>query len=118
MGFVNVAIAACALVAAAQTADPRTTPPGPNAQYISGLLAGWRPALVGAFAAFEEERNPVPDCFSIYAFDRGDALLVEFVAGRPLPEDAHLRGGRTSCGRSVSFLMSRRGTLLRTTYSR
>ena len=87
-------------------------------QVIAGLSVQWQAALAGAFRLFAAEENPQPDCFSVYASVEGGALLVNFTPGRPLPEDAHLRGGRTSCGRDVSFLMSREGRLLRKTYSR
>ena len=89
-----------------------------DGQVIAGLSVLWQVALAGAFREFAQEQNPRPDCFSVYASLDGGALLVNFTPGRPLPQDAHLRGGRTSCGREVSFLMSREGRLLRRTYAR
>ena len=112
------ALAALMLVSQMPAADQASAQPGRDEQLISGLSVRWQAALAGAFRLFAQERNPRPDCFTIHAVEQGDALLVNFMPGRPLPEDAHLRGGSTSCGRDVTFLMSRDGTLLRRTYSR
>jgi hypothetical protein len=112
------AMSALLLAAQARPAESRPARPGPNGPSIAGLSGQWRPALTGAFRAFSRERNPRPDCFSVHAYVQGSALLVNFTPGRPLASDAHLRGGSTSCGREVSFLMSRDGRLLRRTYSR
>ena len=112
------ALSALVLAAGAQPIDRRAGPPAPDREFISGLSVRWQAALAGAFREFSRERNPQPRCFSIYAYVRGESLLVNFTPGRPLPQDTHLRGGSTSCGRYVSFLMSRDGTLLRRTYAR
>ncbi|WP_114951170.1 hypothetical protein [Sphingosinicella terrae] len=91
------------------------SPPSPpdRPEVVAGLSVQWRAALSGAFDLFAQERNRDPDCFSVHASVEGEALLVHFVAGRPLPQDAHVRGCCTSCGTSIAFLMSREGRLLR-----
>ena len=106
------------LLVAAAAQPSRANQAQTDGQVIAGLSVNWQEALAGAFREFAQEQNPRPDCFSVYASVEGGALLVNFTPGRPLPQDAHLRGGRTSCGRDVSFLMSREGRLLRRTYSR
>jgi len=106
------------LLVAAAALPSRANQAQTDGQIIAGLSVQWQAALAGAFREFAQEQNPRPDCFSVYASIEGGALLVNFTPGRPLPQDAHLRGGRTSCGRDVSFLMSREGRLLRRTYAR
>ena len=91
---------------------------GPDLGPVSWLPREWHPALHASIRAFGREGNPSPACFTVHARFTGNALSVNFVPGRPLPADRHLRGGRTSCGRDVTFLMARDGTLLRRTYSR
>lgn len=116
MSVLRVPAALSALLLLTQV--PAAAQPVRDQQLISGLSVQWRTALAGAFREFSRERNPSPDCFSVHAAERGDALLVNFTPGRPLPQDRHLRGGSTSCGRDVTFLMSRDGVLLRRNYSR
>lgn len=120
MNALRVLATMSAVLLASQLAPPglASAQPRDERQIIAGLSVRWQVALAGAFREFAQERNPRPDCFSIYAAEQGDALLVNFTPGRPLPQDRHLRGGSTSCGRDVSFLMSRDGVLLRRTYSR
>ena len=113
------AAASLVLLLVAVAAQPsRANQAQPGGPVIAGLSVRWQAALAGAFREFTLEQNPRPDCFSVYASVEGDALMVNFTPGRPLPQDAQLRGGRTSCGRDVSFLMSREGRLLRRTYWR
>ena len=116
MSLSRAAVLSMLLLIAAQPV--RANQAQADGQVIAGLAVQWQAALAGAFREFAQEQNPRPDCFSVNASVEGGALLVNFTPGRPLPQDAHLRGGRTSCGRDVSFLMSREGRLLRRTYAR
>ena len=91
---------------------------GPDLSAVSWLPRAWHPALHASLRAFGREGNSNPACFTVHARFAGNALAVNFLPGRPLPADRHLRGGRTSCGRDVTFLVARDGTLLRRAYSR
>lgn len=91
---------------------------GPDTSGLGSLPRAWHPALETAYRAFGAERNPDPGCFTASYRFLGQALVVTFTPGRPLPEDRHLRGGRTSCGREVSFVIARDGRLVRRSYAR
>jgi hypothetical protein len=49
---------------------------------------------------------------------RATAGRSAFTPGSPLPSDRHVRGGSTSCGRWVSFVIARDGRLVRRTCAR
>lgn len=114
----GLALAAALLAAPALPVTAREPVRGPDGSALARLPRIWHPAIDAAYRAFGQEHNPSPACFTVTARIVGNALGVNFTPGRPLPQDRHLRGGRTSCGRDVTFLIARNGTLLRRTYSR
>ena len=111
-------IPALLLAAAPLPALARAPQRGPDTSGLAHVPRAWRPALETAFRLFGRERNPDPGCFAATARFLGQALVVTFTPGRPLPADRHLRGGRTSCGRWVSFVIARDGRLVRRSYAR
>ncbi|HTU11725.1 MAG TPA: hypothetical protein VMG08_12605 [Allosphingosinicella sp.] len=111
-------IPALLLTAPAPQAVAREPLRGPDLSAVANLPRAYHPALHAAIRAFVRERNPNPGCFTVTARYLGQSLAVTFTPGRPLPSDRHLGGGRTSCGRDVTFLVARNGTLIRRTYSR
>lgn len=106
------------LAAAAPPALARVPYHGPDTTGLATVPAAYRPALATAWRLFGREGNPDPGCFTASHRFLGQAIVVTFTPGRPLPADRHLRGGSTSCGREVSFVIARDGSLVRRTYAR
>jgi hypothetical protein len=109
---------AATLLSAAPPAVAREPIRGPDTSGLANVPRAYVPALDTAFREFARERNPNPACFAATARFLGQALVVTFTPGRPLPADRHLLGGRTSCGREVSFVIARDGRLIRRSYAR
>ena len=111
-------IPAVLLAAATPPAVAREPIRGPDLSGLATVPRPWHPALETAYREFARDRNPNPPCFAASYRFLGQAIEVTFTPGRPLPSDRHLRGGRTSCGRWVSFVIARDGRLVRRTYAR
>jgi hypothetical protein len=111
-------IPALLLAAAAPPAFARAPIRGADLSALASVPRAYRPALETALREFGRERVPNPACFAASYRFLGQALVVTFTPGRPLPSDRHLRGGGTSCGREVSFVIARDGRLVRRTYAR
>lgn len=107
-----------ALLAASPPASAREPIRGPDTSGLAHVPRAYHPALETAYREFGREHAPNPACFAATARFLGQALVVTFTPGRPLPADRHLRGGSTSCGREVSFVVARDGRLVRRTYAR
>lgn len=106
------------LAAAAPPAAARAPIRGPDLSGLATVPRAWHPALETALREFGRQRVANPPCFAASYRFLGQAIVVTFTPGRPLPSDRHLRGGATSCGREVSFVIARDGRLVRRTYWR
>lgn len=91
---------------------------GVRVEVVTNFPAELIPSLQAANAAFIEEQNPRSlDCFTVHASVHEQGLLVTFVP-RTRPEDGRIRGGQTSCGMEVSFLVDPHGTIIRRHFAR
>jgi hypothetical protein len=117
MSLSRAAVSSVLLLVAAAAQPSRANQASPAARSSRGCRCNWQAALAGALPGIHAGAESRPDCFSVYASVEGGALLVNFTPGRPLPEDANLRGGgRAAAGTVLPECPG--GELLRRNYSR